>query len=188
MRLWRISDFVDLSGQGGLLAPARWHSRQRPIVYLADHPASALLEVLVHLEVDADELPDAFQLLAVDAPDDLAFERLDRARLPEGWPQDFSVTGSKGDGWLDAARSPLMQVPSAIVPAAFNWLLNPVHPDAARIVIADVVRAPFDRRLFRGVRSAETPPARPRAPRARGRSPRPSGGRGPRRKRRPSPA
>jgi RES domain-containing protein len=188
VRLWRISDFVDLSGQGGLLAPARWHSRQRRIVYLADHPASALLEVLVHLEVDADELPDVFQLLAVDAPDDMAFETLDRESLPDGWTQDFKVTGARGDDWLDAARTPLLQVPSAIVPAAFNWLLNPAHPDAARLAIADVVRAPFDPRLFRLVKPAETPPARAPRRRGRGRSPRPSGARGRRRKGKTSPA
>ena len=188
MRLWRISDFADLSGQGGLLAPARWHSRLSRIVYLADHPAAALLEVLVHLEVDADEFPDIFQLLAIDAPDDIAFEALDRARLPGNWAQDFSVTGSTGDDWLETARSALMQVPSAIVPAALNWLLNPAHPDAARVVIADVVRAPFDPRLFRVFKSAETPPAPAPRRRAPGRSPRPSGARGRRRRRSSSPA
>jgi RES domain-containing protein len=188
VRLWRISDFADLSGQGGLLTDGRWHSRRRRIVYFADHPASALLEVLVHLEVDADELPDIFQLLAIDAPDDIAFEALDPARLPENWLQDIAMTGSMGDDWLEAARSPLMQVPSAIVPASFNWLLNPAHPDATRVAIADVARAPFDPRLFRVVKSAGTPPAPVPRRRAPSRSPRPSGGRGRRRKRRSSPA
>jgi RES domain-containing protein len=183
VRLWRISDFADLSGQGGLLAPARWHSGRNRVVYLADHPASALLEVLVHLEVDADELPDVFQLLAIDAPDEFAFEALERARLPENWARDFSVTGTIGDAWLKTARGPLLQVPSAIVPAAFNWLLNPLHPDAAAVRIGEVIRARFDPRLFGPLRSAGTPSAPAPRRRAPSRNPRPSGARGRRRKR-----
>jgi RES domain-containing protein len=184
MRLWRISDFVDLSGQGGWLAGARWHSRGRRIVHLADHPASALSEVLVHLEVDAAELPDTFQVLAVDAADDIAAETVDRADLPDGWQRNSSLTRAAGDRWLAQGATALLRVPSAIVPAAFNWLLNPNHVDAARIEIAGIIAAPFDPRLVRNARSAEKRPPRAPAPRGRGRSPRPSGGSGHRRSRR----
>jgi RES domain-containing protein len=44
MELWRISIYADLSGAGGLMASGRWHSQGKRIVYLADHPSSALLE------------------------------------------------------------------------------------------------------------------------------------------------
>jgi RES domain-containing protein len=184
VRLWRISDFADLSGQGGLLAGARWHSRGRRIVYLADHPAAALIEVLVHLEVDAAELPDALQLLAVDAAEDIAAEAVRSDDLPAGWQQDSSFTRAVGDRWLAEGRTALLQVPSAVVPAAFNWLLNPSHADAARIEVADIIAASFDPRLARNARSAEKHPRRARARRGRGRSPRPSAGSGHRRSRR----
>jgi hypothetical protein len=36
-----------------------------------------------------------------------------------------------------------------IVPHARNFLLNPAHPDAAKIAIADVIEAPFDQRLMK---------------------------------------
>jgi RES domain-containing protein len=184
VRLWRISDFADLSGQGGLLASARWHSRGRRIVYLADHPAAALVEVLVHLEIAAADLPDAFRLLAVDAAQDVAFQTARSVDLPAGWQQNSSWTRAVGDRWLGEGRTALLQVPSAIVPAASNWLLNPGHGDANRITIAEAIEAPFDPRLARRPRSAETPSAPARARPARGRSPRPSGGSGHRRSRR----
>ena len=69
MWLWRISNHASLSGEGGLHASGRWHARGRRVVYLADHPASALLEVMVHLEIDAEDLPSHYQLLGVDVPD-----------------------------------------------------------------------------------------------------------------------
>jgi hypothetical protein len=51
MVLWRISNFAGLKGIGGLRALGRWHFAGRPVVYLAEHPAGALLETLVHQEI-----------------------------------------------------------------------------------------------------------------------------------------
>ena len=149
MRLWRISDFADLSGEGGLLASARWHTRGRKIVYLSDHPASALLEVLVHLEVDADDMPSAFQLLAIEAPDDLAFKIVEEAALPVDWRRSTDVTQRRGDEWLKGMRTALLRVPSAIVPHGFNWLMNPAHPDSAQLRVVETATALFDPRLIR---------------------------------------
>ena len=69
MRLWRISNHADLSGEGGRRVGGRWHERGRPVVYLSEHPALALLENLVHLEIDPEDLPSGYQLLTVDVPD-----------------------------------------------------------------------------------------------------------------------
>ena len=149
MRLWRISNYADLTGAGGLNSSGRWHSRGTEIVYLAESPASALLERLVHLEIDIGELPGHYQLLAVDIPDDVAFDTMDGRGLPEGWRSDDGVTRPTGDRWLQEGRTALLRVPSAIVPHTNNWLLNPNHPDAAKARIVQVIRAPFDPRLFR---------------------------------------
>ena len=44
--------------------------------------------------------------------------------------------------------SALLRVPSAIVPESFNVLLNPLHPDAAKVVVVDYREWPWDRRLL----------------------------------------
>src|SRR4051812_2342880 len=148
MRLWRISDHTSLSGDGGLLASARWHSRGKRIVYLADHPASALLEVMVHLEVKAENMPDGFQLLKIDVPDDLAVDQPDEGELSTNWKERLSLTQKIGDAWLDQGSASLLRVPSAIVPETNNYLLNPRHADAPRIIIASAIRAAFDPRVI----------------------------------------
>ena len=51
---WRISDYIDLSGEGGRKAGARWHTAGSRIVYLAESPMAALVETLVHLEVESE--------------------------------------------------------------------------------------------------------------------------------------
>src|SRR5579862_6752084 len=144
MRLWRISNYADLSGEGGLLVSGRWHSQGIRIVYLSDHPASTLVEFLVHLEVDSEDLPSIYQLLAVDIPDEIRFETIEEDQLVPGWRENAMLTRGLGDQWLRQNRTALMRVPSAIVPATVNWLLNPAHPDSAKAGIAEIVRAPFD--------------------------------------------
>jgi RES domain-containing protein len=153
MRLWRISNHAGLSGDGGLHASGRWHSRGRRIVYLADHPASALVEVMVHLEIDAEDLPTHYQLLGVEVPDDLATTAIGEAELPADWRQQPAVTRARGDAWLTAGTTALLRVPSAIVPQAENYLLNPAHGDTARVSLVGTTRAAFDPRLMSFVRS-----------------------------------
>jgi RES domain-containing protein len=61
MVLWRISRHRDLDGLGGLRAPGGWHERGLPVVYLAETPAGALLEVCVHTA--ANDVPPSYTLL-----------------------------------------------------------------------------------------------------------------------------
>jgi RES domain-containing protein len=145
MELWRISNYADLSGIGGLRAGGRWHSQGRRIVYLADHESSAVLEMLVHM--DRDLLPATYQLLRVSVPDELAIEVA--CDLPDDWRSKTMVSREIGDRWLDRSTSALLQVPSAITERGNNFLLNPVHPDAGALAITEIIKAPFDRRLLR---------------------------------------
>jgi RES domain-containing protein len=148
MRLWRISNHASLSGEGGLYASGRWHNRGRRVVYLADHPASALLEVMVHLEIDAEDLPSHYQVLGIDVPDDLAITALAERELPSDWREQVAVTRTLGDDWLRGVSAALLRVPSALVPDATNYLLNPAHSGAARIMIASATHSSFDKRLI----------------------------------------
>ncbi len=85
MRVWRLSRYASLDGAGGLHTSGRWHTRGRPVVYAAESASTALLEVLVHLEVDPEDLPDGFLLLAIDIPDDVAMETIEPNELAPDW-------------------------------------------------------------------------------------------------------
>ncbi len=149
MILWRISNHADITGIGGLKASARWHTRGHRIVYLSSTPASALLEILVHLEIEEGHLPRFYKLLEIQVANDIRIEKLeDWAKLPKGWPRKQAVTRALGDEWLDRNSAALLQIPSALVPRTSNFLLNPLHPDAAKIQIASVSRQGLDRRLL----------------------------------------
>ena len=147
--LWRISNYVDLNGYGGLKASARWHMRGRRIVYLSSSPASALLEILAHLEIEEEHLPRSYKLMEVEVPDDVRIEKLeDWAELPKNWRKQLMLTRMLGNQWLDRNSCALLEVPSALVPHTRNFLLNPQHKDAARITIISVSKHRLDRRLL----------------------------------------
>ena len=142
MRLWRVSKYTDLSGAGGRLYPARWHSAGRPVVYTAEHSALALLESLVHLQDEAERA--VYQLLELSAPHLLVTSRFE-GDLP---PDDQLASQTWGDQWLRDQPSALASVPSVIAPDARNILINPAHADAARIKLIRHARYKGDPRLF----------------------------------------
>ncbi|MBE7420098.1 MAG: RES family NAD+ phosphorylase [Ideonella sp.] len=149
MILWRISNYADLSGAGGLLHAGRWHHRGRPVVYLAESPAGALVEALVHVQAStAAELPVSYQLLEVEAPDAALIED-ELPALPQDWRERPDLTRTLGSDWLAAQRSLLLRVPSAVVARSFNRLFNPLHPQAAVCRVLSSARHPFDGRLLR---------------------------------------
>jgi RES domain-containing protein len=148
--VWRISNHQDLSGQGGLRAAARWHSAGRPIVYTASSPASAMLEIMVHLELsELENLPDSYQLLQIQVPDSLAIAEINSRSLNSNWRENLQTTRSIGDEWLRQFDSALLSVPSAIVPHTQNYLINPAHRDVKKIKIHAHGSYPFDFRLFK---------------------------------------
>ncbi len=156
VRLWRVSRHVALSGSGGLSASGRWHTRGRRVVYTAESPALAVLEVLVHLEIDTSDHPKGYHLVEIRAPDDVM--DVDLPALRHGWEIREFDTRALGDVWLAAGETLLLRVPSAVVPGSWNYLMNPGHPRMRRVRIIATTPDPFDRRLLR---------ARPRGSRRR---------------------
>jgi RES domain-containing protein len=140
MRLWRVSNHADLSGEGGRRAEGRWHERGWRAVYLAEHAGLALLERLVHLGIDPEDIPSHYQLLTIHVPDGVRVEALSEAELAAriaDWRHAPAETRTFTRAWFIERRTALLRVPSAILPDAFNYLLNPLHPDAAQIAVVE---------------------------------------------------
>ena len=144
MILWRVSRFRDLKGIGGLRASGRWHTAGRPIVYLAESAAGAILEVCVHTA--ANNVPPAIIMLEVAGPD-MTVPASQQKDLKGDWVRNIEITRSIGDRWLVAGETVLLRVPSVIAPSTFNLLFNPVHAQASEFEIRNVYVYPFDPRL-----------------------------------------
>lgn len=121
---------IALDGEGARLWGGRWNSAGRPMVYTAATPSLAVLEVLVHLDLPAELLPDDLRLLTVEVPDDAPL------RLFEGDPADAAACIAQGDAFLGAGDALALRVRSVVVPQEWNMLLNVGHPDMCRVAIA----------------------------------------------------
>jgi RES domain-containing protein len=148
--VWRISGYADLNGEGSRFSSGRWHTEGRRVVYLAESPAGAIVERLVHLMDMKPEgiLPRTYQLLRISMAAAPEIKSLDP---PSGidWKMQEVVTRRIGDAWLASRETPLARVPSAIAPCTWNYLLNPEHTDAKQVQIVEVIKERFDNRLFR---------------------------------------
>lgn len=120
----------------------RWNPVGSPVVYVADSIALAALEILVH--VDAASLDALYVSFGLTIPDTLI--EVFPASLAS-FP-DASGAQTFGRAWISERRSAALSIPSAVVPQERNILLNPAHPDFARIVIGDPELFSFDPRLL----------------------------------------
>ena len=145
MILWRLEKerHADkaLEGIGASKSPGRWNKHGQRVVYCADHPALALLEMVVHLEVDIEDLPP-YLLLKIEAPDG-SVETRDRL------PASNAECADIGSKWITAKHTLLLQVPSIIVPHCHNVLINPEHTDIHEVKIVSREEYVFDDRLFK---------------------------------------
>ena len=106
--LWRISRHDDLDGIGGEKADGRWHTaaKGKRIVYLSEHPAVALVEVLANLKGNPRLFPDAYRMmkLVVDPTVWVAAQHIDPSSIS---PQhDPGAPHLASEMWVSSPHPP----------------------------------------------------------------------------------
>jgi len=151
MRVWRICKKLyaanEFSGDGGLIAPARWHHRGNRIVYTSQ---SLALETWVHVAPKS-PLTDHVALWA-DIPDGLAVHDISESSLPPTWRSASPpclLLRDLGTRWLASQVSAIARVPATTTPGEFNYLLNPLHPDFRSIRTGAQQPFSFDPRMWK---------------------------------------
>lgn len=136
------------SGEGAKRFGGRWNTPGAAMVYTAGSASLSILEMLVHLH--SHELMNRYVLCEVTFDDSLV-TAIDSATLPKNWrrsPPPVSVQ-HVGDAWLAGAASAILRVPSTIVPAEWNYLLNPAHADFGAIKFGPRPFVRFDPRVIK---------------------------------------
>jgi RES domain-containing protein len=152
VKAWRIEKKKRIAtaatGEGARIAGGRWNSVGFPVVYASEHLSLAVLEILVHA-------PSPNQRMVARARSEIAIadgqvEVILPRLLPAGFgpATAYAETQAIGDEWLRTKRSVALRVPSAIVPSESNVLLNPAHPDFAKIVWSSFETINLDARLW----------------------------------------
>jgi RES domain-containing protein len=134
-------------GSGAALEGARWNSPGRFLIYASEHYATAILEKLVH--AGRTQLPGLHHAAAIQIPDHLASEEFDPGLVPNWDREDSASAREYGDDWHATGRTAVLIVPSLPgQPVERNFIINPAHPDAARISVMPSFDVVWDGRLF----------------------------------------
>ncbi len=149
MVAFRIADrrHAIFDATGAMLKGARWNSPGKRVIYAAETYAGAVLEILVHANLAS--VPNTLASVTIDIPSDIEFESLSSTDLP-GWDaEDLLSSRTFGDRWLQERRTAVVFVPSVVLRGReHNVLINPEHPDFARIQASAPEPISWDPRLF----------------------------------------
>ena len=147
IQAWRIIHERTLasafSGDGSRINGGRWNSRGYRAIYTAESLALATLELVVH-GVPYETLKRFF-CIPVKIPENLVME-INRNALPPHWRKDPPPAALQtiGNQWIEADRSAVLKVPSAVIPVEFDYLIHPGHADFAKIKIGRKQRHTLD--------------------------------------------
>ena len=150
MRLWRLTRTgqTALDGAGSSKHGGRYSPPGAPVVNFASEAGLAVLVALRYLPGSP-----------VDAPDDFVLGWTEIDAIPERVPDAHSDDEIRDwvTDWLEERRSLLAAVRSHVLPEADVVLMNPIHPDAARV-------RPLLTRPFSFAECLHTPPMLARYP------------------------
>jgi hypothetical protein len=134
MLLWRLTRVgqTALDGAGTSKHGGRYSPPGAPVVNFASEAGLAVLVALRYLPGDP-----------ADAPDDYVLGWTEIDAIPERIPADDGDASVRDwvTDWLEGRGSLLAAVRSQVLPEADVVLMNPLHPDAARV--RPLVTRPF---------------------------------------------
>jgi len=149
MELYRVTRQKyekDLTGNGAAVSGGRWNEIGRPVLYTASSRSLAILETLVHLR--RPQPPTDYRIMVLYVPDSMPLMSITDAQLSEGWKTDDAYTQAIGSQWLSVNNALLLRVPSVIVRAEYNYVLNPGQAFFNDVQLITVEPIEFDPRFF----------------------------------------
>jgi RES domain-containing protein len=149
---WRLTGtkYADTAfdGTGSKLAGGRFNSKGVAMAYASSSRALAVLEVLVNLG-DPDDLLEPRMFVPITFAAEQVLTK-DVDDLPPNWrgTTRSPAVQAVGDAWVASEASPVLRVPSAVLPAEPNYLVNPLHPDLDALAIGAPEPFEVDPRLL----------------------------------------
>lgn len=151
MRVWRIASAAHAAfdGEGARRHGSRWTPRGMPAVFTSATLSLAALERFVHTDSDLEPLD--LVAIPVEIRDDIGIDAVDVRRLPADW-RTFPAPpalAAIGEQWWRASTTPVLSVPSVVIPHERNFVLNPTHRAFPQIVIGRPEPFGFDPRMWK---------------------------------------
>ncbi|MGY4386449.1 RES domain-containing protein [Pedobacter sp. UYP24] len=141
---------LDLSGNGAFKEGGRWNNPGTYMLYTSENSSLAYLENLVHFE--AENTPPHLYIMTIEI---LGSEKLIYQLPKSAYPSDWQEIGNlqnknTGDQHMNKLNFLAIKARSAVNPAEFNVLLNPLFPGYHDLVkVVSIEQLQIDARLVK---------------------------------------
>lgn len=108
-----------------------------------------MIEYFIH--IDPDDPPKDLVSVTAQIPDNVSRISVSSKQLPPDWRQSPAPPelAGIGDRFVHDRRAAILIVPSALAPTESNWLINPQHPEFAKIRPGFAEPFWYDSRFFK---------------------------------------
>jgi len=137
---------LQLTGEGARLFGGRWNMKGDACIYTSGTRSLCLLEYAVNVQLD--ELPPELTMTEYALPDKLC-KMIARDDLPADWFSLPAPMSAKlfGSALLADPSCVCFAVPSAVVPAELNYVLNPAARQFNQLSVVGTELFTFDHRI-----------------------------------------
>jgi RES domain-containing protein len=128
-------------------ATGRWNSAGNKVIYTAESIPLAFLENMVRRQGVG--FNKDFKIMFIEISDNTLITNIDVAQLKDGWRDfhDYSKCQHPGDVWYNEGKALILKVPSAVLPEAFNYVINTQHPDYKLVTLVATTALVPDERI-----------------------------------------
>jgi RES domain-containing protein len=129
--------------------PGRWNKSGQKVIYAAESIALAFLESMIRRQGVG--FNEDFKIMFLEIPQDFSITTIDPASLKPGWDdiRNHSVSQERSSSWYVSLETPVLKVPSVVLPHSFNFVINTEHKDFKKIKIIDLTPLVPDQRIER---------------------------------------
>ncbi len=138
----------DLSGRGAELYGGRWNSRGIRMIYTSATRALCTVEIAANLSLGL--VPPNYKLITLEFPSKSVYA-LPSKQYPKNWSAfpHLDATQNLGNKFILEAEHLILKVESALVQDEYNYLINPMHKDFAKVELKQVEDYRFSKRLLK---------------------------------------
>lgn len=114
---------------------ARWNKDNQSVLYTGSSRSLSTLEMVVHKNSIQTVIPYKVMIINIKDDEDL-YKRIFIKDLPKNWreSQAYPDLQDIGSNWYDSKETLILQVPSAIIPQEFNYVINTQHSEFSKAV------------------------------------------------------
>ncbi|MCE7059536.1 RES family NAD+ phosphorylase [Dyadobacter sp. CY343] len=147
MLVYRIVHRVYSSNLLASGVAGRWNREGSKVIYASESIPLALLENFFRRQGVG--FNRDFKIMFLEVPEPFSLKTVNMYDLGSAWrdPYDYSGCQPVGDHWFRMLQSLVLQVPSAVMPEAYNYVINTLHPEFNRVKILAVTDLVPDPRI-----------------------------------------